>query len=700
MLEQADEKATNTSDKDLVKLAGYNAYNPYKTDDEFWVNGIKYKVINTHYYDPSGLDAITVQKVDTKELTIVYVGTQLNKEDGLKDGINDLELLGDVPPAQLIAAEKYLETMEDKYGNDGYKIKSSCGNSLAGAIVCYIGIKHPEIKAVTLNPAMLPAGVVKHGQDYSNITNYYSIYDPLTLAIKAGNLDSRVPGAHYTINNGIPEILIKDGKLDFSKLISNHMGYNSNQYYSIDGKGQIYIAADDHIVTSIWNGLPLYGGPSKHVKINKYELEQLVAAINNEIIGVQYSRASSYLTNSKEIVDDEERKITQRIAKLQAEFELAFEDLAGNPLFKGIAKASNRLSSEIDHLITLLDSAERTSKSVNGILNSAPGKIAEYVVCNTIAEFAFAEARRHLGNLSHKVRELSNLVNYILDRLIPELFKGAANKYKDAVVNELQAHFEIILRNKDKVNQQILEFKQQVQDTADSFYKLDENLGNPSANHAKASTSNAAQKTNTYILEESSYMALGMRLKEIQLGTVVSIFTQASSQLLLPLLTAIEGILIAAELILEELSIEIKGAVNLALYGTLPGELISLFTKFDDKIRSSVNHALEPINEALEIIKPIRALVGRLIIFYPNVIKNFEPYIDAALFNKSGYYNVNQYDTAAASILEEMEILFNDIADQLTSQKGKAIDALGYVAKDVLKNIKKLHSQVALVTLK
>lgn len=245
-----------------------------------------------------------------------------------------------------------------------------------------------------------------------------------------------------------------------------------------------------------------------------------------------------------------------------------------------------------------------------------------------------------------------------------------------------------------------MSFANKVQKTADSFQKIDKDIGNAIANNEKISTSNCPKETNTYILEDSSYMAMGLRLKEIELEYAVNSFNQTSSLIILPVLAAIEGILIATELSLEQLSYEIKGATNLALYGTLPGALISLFTKFDDKVKSSVKHALEPIDEALEIIRPIRILVGRLTIFYPNLIKNFEPYIDSALFNKSSYYNVNQYNTAAALMLEEMEILFADIAQQLTSQKGKAIDALGFVAEDVLKNIKKLHSQVSLVTVK
>ncbi len=164
-------KSTNTNDKDLVELAGYNAYKPYSVGRRLEVNGNDYIVKDTHYNDPSGLDAITVQKDKTNELTIVYVGTDPSKPNGQQDLITDLKLLDDVPPAQLTAANKYYEQMKAKYEKGGYKIKSTCGNSLAGTLVGYIAIKHPEIKGVTLNPAMLPQGVVNPHQEYSNLTN-------------------------------------------------------------------------------------------------------------------------------------------------------------------------------------------------------------------------------------------------------------------------------------------------------------------------------------------------------------------------------------------------------------------------------------------------------------------------------------------------------------------------------------------------
>ncbi len=185
-LEQTNIDVRQTTDKDLVKLAGKSAYHNYQTGKSFTVNETKYWVLETNYKEPTGLDALIVQKDKTKELTVIYVGTQVNKEDGLKDIITDLKLLDNVTPAQLTAANKYYEQMKAKYEKGGYKIKSTCGNSLAGTLVGYIAIKHPEIKGVTLNPTLLPKGVVKSHQKYSNITNYFSKYDPLTLEEKAG----------------------------------------------------------------------------------------------------------------------------------------------------------------------------------------------------------------------------------------------------------------------------------------------------------------------------------------------------------------------------------------------------------------------------------------------------------------------------------------------------------------------------------
>ncbi|WP_066371353.1 hypothetical protein [Neobacillus fumarioli] len=52
-------------------------------------------------------------------------------------------------PAQIQAAEDYYDAMSAKYK----KISYVCGNSLGGVTTNAVAIKHPEVKAFTLDPA-------------------------------------------------------------------------------------------------------------------------------------------------------------------------------------------------------------------------------------------------------------------------------------------------------------------------------------------------------------------------------------------------------------------------------------------------------------------------------------------------------------------------------------------------------------------
>ena len=135
-----------------------------------------------------------------------------------------------------------------------------------------VAIAHPEVKSVTLNPALLPKGMADPNKNYDNITNYFTNYDVLTGTLIALNLDSRISGKRYDLSTGIPQT--GEG---FNILKNNHTGYTDGGKYVIGqdgepGYGEIYDEADAHIMTSTWNGEPLYGGHSDRIEINRDNL--------------------------------------------------------------------------------------------------------------------------------------------------------------------------------------------------------------------------------------------------------------------------------------------------------------------------------------------------------------------------------------------------------------------------------------------
>ncbi|WP_433959577.1 SA1320 family protein [Cytobacillus horneckiae] len=690
---KVNKEVSINNDKDLVELAGYHAYTYPLVESRIEVNDNSYRVINTYYQDPTGLDAMTVMNVKTKEISIIYVGTDASGKYGKQDVLTDAQLLSDLTPAQLAAARDYYNEMNQEYKQVG-GVQSIAGNSLGGGLVGAVAIENPKVKAVTLNPALLPDGMMDPDKPYDNITNYFSSYDVLTQTLIALNLHDRIPGKQYEIFNGIPE---------FSKLATNHTGYLRNedgsQFYMIGevgkpGYGRIYIDADAHIVSSIWTGVPLYGGHSEHIEINKETLDILASAMQNHVTE-RLSLAHEYLGNSVAIVEDEGTRFYERLNRLQRTFEELFENIISEPLFIGITSISNRLTAEIDYLISLLNIAESHSKSLNYILNSPPAELLEHIFqTNVSVESLFAVLRNQLYELRADIQNISRSIIEIVSDKIPELFRGGKDAWYDAVVGELSAHYDIVNGNRDKLLSHISEFKKQIQDVAANFQMRDQSLGQSIKSNSTHSDSISVQGTNTYKLEDSPYMELRMKIKEFQMDTAYTAFTLSTQALLFPLLEKGQLLTFAIESTLEILSASIKGATHFALSHTIPGKLFGLFSDYDDKIRNIVANTLQPLDELAATIEGVRKGLGRLIIEYPTLLNNFRPYVDSAIFNNSGYFDVHLYNLASIAILREMKLLFDDVVYQLGNNKAEAIEALCEVSKKLKNNMGIFYEQV------
>ncbi|WP_396194127.1 SA1320 family protein [Fictibacillus barbaricus] len=688
--ENISQISITTRDQDLVEIAGYHSYRTLTKDKKVPVNGNWYKVMNTNYNHPTGLDAVTLKNTATGEIIIAYTGTDSSQGTDL---VTDANLLSDRMPSQLQAARDYFDFVENKIGHVSYV----CGNSLGGGNANAVGVLHPDVKTVTLNPALLPDGVVDPDKKYTNITNYFSKYDGLTKIETALNLGHRIPGKQYVINNGIPEL---------SKFATNHTGYIGNnddngiQYYIVGepgkpGYGKIYIDADAHIVSSIWTGKPLYSEKTERIHIDQKQMDVLATSLKSHVIK-RVDLVETYLKHSNEIVQDEGSRYYERLSRLQETFRTMFEEAAGSPLFAGITTSGYLLKSSIDGLITLLNTAESKAQALNFVLNSPPAEIVEHVFHQNIStESLFTDARNFLLMIRSDVDNLAQVLPHFVASKIPELFEGGTDHFMDAVVGELQAHYTIISNNNKLIGKHLADYERQVTYVAADFENRDTLLAEAIRNGATASLgAPTTEATQTYHLEGSPYLKMGMKLLEIQLELAFSKVTQVSHTVLLPILVGLEGFTRMLEQTLESISSVIKGGLQVALNGTVPGKLIGFFTDFDDKIRQKVYDALEPIDEMADTVEGLRRGIGNLIIFYPQLLQNFKPYLYSALFSQTKYYNVHLYNLAAMGILEEMDLLFKDIVYQLSDQEANAIDALCDVSSAVKHNMKILNEQV------
>ncbi|ALC87787.1 hypothetical protein AM499_19735 [Bacillus sp. FJAT-22090] len=684
----------NTNDRDLVELAGYHAYQKYEVNDILQVNGKEFYVIHTLYDTSSGLDALTIQNFETKELSVVFVGSEQLDKDWI--GTNT-KLLSDVPPAQIHDAKAYFQQMNNKYGD----ISSVSGNSLAGALTNAVAIENPQVKAVTLNPAILPSGMVDPTKDYTNITNYYSKYDFLTGTEESIGMGDRIPGNKYGINNGIPM---------FSMLGSNHTGYveaDTEGNFKIEigikdepGHGFIYVGADDHIVTSIWTGSPLYSGQTEKILINKENMLLLSDGIRDHVKG-RITNVRDYIGNSVSIVSDESARFNQRVTRLQETFQYMFEELAGDPVFNGIAKTGMIIKECIDELILLLNSAEARCRVLNSILNSKPAEIIEFIFSIDIdVEGLFAPAKAYLHQLKVDVDNLVANAQNIVQHDIPKLFEGGKDLFVDAVVGELNAHYNIVNENKDKVYKQLNAYETQVHDIAISFHNKDRNLA--SSIHSGSTLEDgvdSVQNTEVFTIESSSYVVVGMKIKEIQVELAHNHMNAIGISILTPILLGLEALLFLIETALSAIIIAVKAALNVGLYGNPVSLLISLFTNYEERVRRAVQSALEPLEEMEVTVEGLRKGFGRMIANLPEMLNNFKPYIDTAIFEPGKYENVRLYNVSALAVLDEMELLFNDIIYQLSDEKANAIEATLEISQNVLGNIQILKEQVHRVTL-
>ncbi|WP_079708944.1 hypothetical protein [Paraliobacillus ryukyuensis] len=149
---------------DLVELAGHHAYLGHEVTDILKVNETRFEVIDTNDNISNGLDALTVQNLDNKEYTVVYVGTD---KDQPEDILTDAQLLSDMAVPQLEDAKDYFRDMDKDYGVDNVT-----GKSLGGGLGNAVAVENPQVRSVTYNPALLPATAdYEPNKDYDNITN-------------------------------------------------------------------------------------------------------------------------------------------------------------------------------------------------------------------------------------------------------------------------------------------------------------------------------------------------------------------------------------------------------------------------------------------------------------------------------------------------------------------------------------------------
>lgn len=681
-----------TPDKDLIELGGSSVYKNPVVNTVISINGNSYKVLNTNYKGAAGLDAITLANIETGEISIVYQGTQ-----GIDDVLTDASLPGKNIDAQLAAANAYYDKMNSYYKNnpitlrqaDGEMKKFSAngvsnvaGNSLGGGLANHVAIQHQGVYSVAFDPAILPYAPDSGKSKY--ITNYMSQYDPLTLGELGLGYDARLPGKQVTMYSGLPW---------FAALSHNHTGYNDDGEYEIGkpgdvGYGKIKIGADDYLAVSPWGNVLAknYGGSGTKIKIDPGTLTQLAVSLTANTLG-QLKDAKSYLDNSVDIINHEGGNLDHRVGDLKDQFDLVLKETAFGKIFLG-AGAYEQLRNEFEREYPIFTTAVdvmqriRTTPIISDIL--------DFILTNSFTVVdALLKLPMLLGDIVLKAEDIIDHMGGIKTKAIPKLFVNIDTNFFDGIVDELIKHYAIIDTNKDKFEMQVTNFRDQVTAVKDVMETADRNASKGIYNEV-----NSGPSTVKITIEDSPYLKTGMTVRQKQIDSNFKEFSTSLSLSMKPLLRNLGSTINQAKIAMDDILGNLRIIVAAVSAVDIP------IVSFDDDLRNTLRSLERTLNGLKQSAEGAHQAVTDLESGFENVLTNFKPYIDTALFEGTKYHNVILYNQAALNILEITRLVFIDIKYQLSgSNSSEAVQSLDIISNDVKLNLDRLIEQVKLGTI-
>ncbi|MDW4525740.1 hypothetical protein R3398_05035 [Rossellomorea marisflavi] len=688
-----------TSDPDLVELAGYHSYKDLSKDTIFKVNGTKFLVLDTRYEDPTGLDAMTVQNLKNGEVSIIYQGTQGQKKNGKMDLLTDAQLLSDINVRQLEAADSYYVEMKEKYDSLG-GVTSVAGNSLGGPLASSIVVKHPEdednLRCVTLDPALLPKGMMDPNKEYKNIINYYGDNDVLTTALIGLDLDKRIPGERRDISFGFP---FADDKL--KNLGPFHTGfYGDNEHYVVAGE-KINVAADDHIITSIWTGEPLYSGNTERIDITPEALAKLSKAMIGDDLSVhgKYTSIDSYMNKSQSLVEQEGERFTARLNELQDKIEEITESHFSHPLFKGMSTLAAPILLELDIWIALLGKAESFVRSINKVLDSPPLELVEHIV-NIDLNVAniFEPPRELLSQFKENIVDLLQGFKQLSEHLIPTLLSGGKQVVEDVFVNDLNAHYKIVNQNIEKVSKHIELFNFKTNFVRAEMVMRDKNLAESITNKGSLlAVAPSMLNSSGEPLTESDHMLVGMKLGDLILDESIAILTAFGNNIIQAVVGTLIGIVSALEGSLEATILQIKSKAKIDSVA-IPMDFLGLYSNLANKVNAIAESAIAPLEEITGTLGGVRDGLTRVFFGFPNIVNEFKPFLQNAILDQFKLAEINILNGVSSSLHGELVLLFEDIIYQLSEHKGNSITALHDTSQKVKADLETVREQIERIT--
>ena len=510
-------KTFSVNDKNFKQVGGYEDNNNQN------INGaadIKVYELLDRYGIPSGEQFIVFQGTDNNET--------INPNNPLKgkladDWLQNIKLMNNNNKSTALIKQnqsfinKYNKKINDakklnsdefyiKYGEErerfkDKKIVNSGGNSQGAVGAKLAGVKNPNLKVVTTDPATLPEASWRgtKSKKHNNIINYHSTYDILSWV--QDPVFKNNPGKRVDLKTGVPTL---------EGLAYSHLGYKrefnkiNNTYKDIPvkkiksvkdtdtkkGKSKpktinITLDMDGRIPINVWTGESISrSGTGTLIKLDIEKLENLHNLVTGET-SKMLSECVKFLNESFNISQHENNNFSNRKHKLKSDF-----------IDKICLDSLENLCNSIKHKRQSFEEAiDQVHKVIDPIIGLIPS-----IGLKSLEEY-----------ISEIVRNLEKGIEAIHDTLeakIQKIFQNLDNDFHDGVAEEMMKHLQVVSRNILQVKQQNDIYGRQIADIKNIMSQQDATImdGNTNISYSGENMVYGSIESSNYLTRKMSIL--------------------------------------------------------------------------------------------------------------------------------------------------------------------------------------------------
>ena len=456
-------KTFSVNDKNFKQVGGYEDNNNQN------INGaadIKVYELLDRYGIPSGEQFIVFQGTDNNET--------INPNNPLKgkladDWLQNIKLMNNNNKSTALIKQnqsfinKYNKKINDakklnsdefyiKYGEErerfkDVKIVNSGGNSQGAVGAKLAGVKNPNLKVVTTDPATLPEASWRgtKSKKHNNIINYHSTYDILSWV--QDPVFKNNPGKRVDLKTGVPTL---------EGLAYSHLGYKrefnkiNNTYKDIPvkkiksvkdtdtkkGKSKpktinITLDMDGRIPINVWTGESISrSGTGTLIKLDIEKLENLHNLVTGET-SKMLSECVKFLNESFNISQHENNNFSNRKHKLKSDF-------------------MDKIC--LDSLENLCNSIKHKRQSFEEAIDQVHKVIAPII--GLIPSIGLKSLEEYISEIVRNLEKGIEAIHDTLEAKIQKIFQNLDNDFHDGVAEEMMKHLQVVSRNIVQVKQQ------------------------------------------------------------------------------------------------------------------------------------------------------------------------------------------------------------------------------------------------------